>query len=292
MKVKKIHFIVNPISGGGKGKEVEKSIRKLFYDYNIEIKLTEKKNDAHDFAIKSYNEGADLIVSCGGDGTFNEVASALVNKDIPLAIVPIGSGNGLARHLKLPLNYEKALQLILNSKMIIEKIDVGCLNEYFFFSNTGIGFDAEAVKVYSNQKQRQLIGYLKCVFLSIFQFKPVHLILNSDVFNFEGKAMLLNISNSNCMGYDFTIAPQASLKDGLLDVNLVKKCSWFKFLSIGLGFVVKKNFSKKQSYFKTNHLNVKTSSNGFIQLDGEYMALDTQELKISILPQALNILVS
>ena len=114
MKESRIHFIVNPISGKGQGLEVKNRIKELFADYDIEIKLTRKKNDGFKLALDSIEAGADIIVSCGGDGTLNEVASALVNKQVILAIVPIGSGNGLARHLKIPLTYDVALQFIKN----------------------------------------------------------------------------------------------------------------------------------------------------------------------------------
>ncbi|MDR1877454.1 MAG: diacylglycerol kinase family lipid kinase [Flavobacteriaceae bacterium] len=290
MRYKNIHFIVNPISGKGKGEKVENRIRELFLEGNATIKVTGKKNDGFKFALESVNEGADLIVSCGGDGTFNEIASALVGKGIPLAIIPIGSGNGLSRHLRIPFHYEEALQLILGSGQVIKNIDCGKINDMYFFSNAGIGFDAETVNIYAHQKQRQLLGYIKCVMLSIFNYKAVKVSVVSEQEKFSGEVMMLNISNSNCMGYGFSIAPNASLEDGLFDVILIKKCSWFTFSWIGLGFLINKNLGRGKKIFNTEKLEVEVSVD-YIQLDGEYAPLQSKLLNISILPKALPILV-
>ncbi len=291
MKFKVIHFIVNPISGKGTGEKVKKRIEEIFSEHDIQIKLTGKKDDAYEFALKSVEEGAELIVSCGGDGTLSEVASALVGKEVPLAIVPIGSGNGLARHLQIPLQPEEALQLVLKSERVVEKIDCGKINDSYFFSNAGIGFDAEAVKVYAHQKQRQLLGYIKCIFLSVFKFRPVQVSLSSEEMNFNGKVMMLNISNSNCLGYGFSVAPRASLQDGKFDINLVSKCSWVVFLFwIGAGFLFNQNWGKKRKLFHTQKLNIITSAD-YMQMDGEYHILESKTVEISILPHSLSVLV-
>lgn len=289
MPFKNIHFIINPISGKGKGKEVKKQIQNLFPKEDVTIKVTQKQQDAFDFAIQSVYENAELIVSCGGDGTLNEVASALIGKEVPLAIVPIGSGNGLARHLNIPLYIEEALQAILKSKNKVDKIDCGKINDKYFFSNVGIGFDATAVKIYSQQTQRQLIGYLKCVILSIFKFSPVTISVHSEALNYTGKVMMLNISNSNCMGYGFSISPAASLQDGKFDVNLIKKCSWLVFTWIGLGFLLNKKFSGKRKQFNVQKISIETNA-GYMQIDGEYHALDSKILQITLLPKSVNIL--
>lgn len=291
MKFKNIHFIINPISGKGKGKEVIRKIYSLFPKENIKIKITQKKQDAFDFTIQSVHENADLIVSCGGDGTLNEVASALINQEVPLAIVPIGSGNGLARHLNISLNEEQALQNILNSKYNIEKIDCGKINDTYFFSNAGLGFDATVVKIYSQQKQRQFVGYLKCLFFSIFKYEPIKISVNSKSINYTGKIMMLNISNSNCMGYGFSISPKASLQDGEFDINLVEKCSWAMFSWIGISFLLNKKLSKKRRQFNSSQLTIETSAK-YMQIDGEYHILNSKRLQISLISNSLNVLVN
>ncbi|TWP22910.1 diacylglycerol kinase family lipid kinase [Apibacter muscae] len=285
-----IYFIVNPISGGGKGKLIVEYIKNKFLDYISHIHVTTQKGDAHAFTKLAIENNASCVVSCGGDGTLNEVASALVGSHIPLAIVPIGSGNGLARHLKIPLSYTKALDLILNSKKYIETIDVGKVNENYFFSNTGIGFDAETIGNYSNQKTRKLIGYLKSIVLSIRNFKPVIATIKPPNHQYSGEIMMLNISNSNCMGYNFSICPKASLKDGWLDVNIVKKSNWLAFLWIGIGYLLHLDLGKNRIQLKVKELELNTSSN-VMQIDGEYLSLNSSSLKINIIPKALKILV-
>ncbi len=290
MEFKIIHFIVNPISGKGGGEQVKKRIEEVFSEQNIQIKLTRKKEDAYNFALESVTEGAELIVSCGGDGTLNEVAAALVGKEVPLAIVPIGSGNGVARHLQIPLHPEEALQFISKSRKIVEKIDCGKANDSYFFSNAGIGFDAEAVNVYAHQKRRQLLGYIKCIIVSVFRFKSIHISLISEQINFNGKIMLLNISNSNCLGYGFSVAPRASLQDGQLDINLVSKCSWLTFAWIGLSFLLNKNWRGKRKLFNIRKMSIELTAD-YMQLDGEFHPLTSKTVEISILPQALAVLV-
>jgi diacylglycerol kinase (ATP) len=291
MKDKKIHFIVNPISGKGIGIKVKNRIEEIFLNYDKEIKVTRKKDDGYKYALQSIEDGADIIVSCGGDGTLNEVATALVNKQSSLAIVPIGSGNGLARHLNISLAFEEALQLIKSSKKIIKVIDCGRINNMYFFSNAGIGFDADIVNIYSHQKERQLLGYIKSLILSVFKFKPIQIDLHSQEKNYTGKAMMLNISNSNCLGYGFSISPNASLQDGKFDINLITKCSWGVFGLLGMGYLLKTNFeSKKRIFFKSNQLEVDFDDD-FIQIDGEYMPVSAKKLKISLLPQSLKVLI-
>ncbi|MDR3272949.1 MAG: diacylglycerol kinase family lipid kinase [Flavobacteriaceae bacterium] len=284
-----IHFIINPISGKGKGSEAKKIIEEKFPAENRQIKLTRKKNDAYSLAWASAEQGADLIVSCGGDGTLNEIASALAGKNVPLAIVPIGSGNGLARHLKIPLDIESALQLIVNQNFVIKNIDCGKVNSDYFFSNMGIGFDAEVINEYAHQKQRKLVGYLKSGLLSVFKFRPVDILLNSDNESFTGKVMLLNIANSNEMGYGISLTPEASLEDGLLNINLVRKCSWLSFAWMGLGILFRKNWSKNRKIFLAKSLKIETSAD-YIQLDGEFHPLETKKLEIYVVPKALKIL--
>jgi diacylglycerol kinase family enzyme len=173
---------------------------------------------------------------------------------------------------------------------MIEYIDCGKINDTYFFSNAGFGFDAQAVKIYAHQRQRQLWGYIKCIFLSVFKFKPIKISLHSVQEQFSGKIMMLNISNSNCLGYGFSLSPQASLQDGQLDINFVKKCSWATFSWIGIGFLINKKLGKKRKSFNTDKLKVEISVD-YMQIDGEYTPLKSRILDISILPGSLPVLV-
>ena len=160
-----IHFIINPISGKGNhniGKtELEKHFPKE--KFKIEVDYSNYKKHAILLTKKAIANKPDCVVACGGDGTINEVASCLINTKIKLGIIPVGSGNGLASNLNIPKEIEKATEIIRNGNS--QTIDVGQVNEHYFFSNMGIGIDAHIIKKYETYKKRTLIAYLKASIL-------------------------------------------------------------------------------------------------------------------------------
>ena len=140
--LKNIHFIVNPAAGSGNHLISREFLENFFEEenYAVTIKNSNYKKHAKALTLSSINEGADIIVACGGDGTINEVASCLVSTNVLLGIIPLGSGNGLASNLKIPKTIESAIALIKTKR--VKKIDVGLINDHFLFSNTGLGIDA------------------------------------------------------------------------------------------------------------------------------------------------------
>ena len=165
---------------------------------------------------------ADIIVACGGDGTINEVASCLVNTNIPLGIVPFGSGNGLASNLKISKKMEKALQTIKDG--LLTKIDVGQINATYFFSNTGLGFDSDVIHNYEKISKRCLISYIKAVYLSFKNYTTSDSVcIQANEEKLIISPFMVFISNSNEMGYNMSLTPKASLRDGVLDVVIVPK---------------------------------------------------------------------
>jgi len=204
-----LHFIVNPISGKANHIINENRLRKYFPDdvYNIGIDYTKYSKHAEQLTKEAILKKPDCIIASGGDGTINEVASSLVGTDIRLGIIPVGSGNGLASNLKIPLEIEKAILIIKSGTESL--IDVGKVNEHYFFSNMGIGIDALIIKNYEKQKQRSLIGYGKASVSSSFKFKPISTILLVNGKRFETRPLVLFISNSNEMGYKMGLTPFA-----------------------------------------------------------------------------------
>ncbi|HEX9601926.1 MAG TPA: diacylglycerol kinase family protein, partial [Mariniflexile sp.] len=205
-----IHFILNPIAGSGNNSLDLALLNKHFNtkDFTIAVKPTSYKKHAVKLTQDSIAENADVIVACGGDGTINEVASCLVNSSIILGIIPIGSGNGLASNLNIPKNLDKALALI--KKQTVKKIDVGQLNSHYFFSNTGIGFDAQVIKHYEAANKRTLSSYVKATLKSLRKSNKlieVETTLNGDIV--KQKPFLIFISNSNQMGYNVSLTPKA-----------------------------------------------------------------------------------
>ena len=292
--MKYIHFIINPIAGSGNNSISTSSLENIFNknDYSIVVKESHFKKHAITLAKESVLENADIIVACGGDGTINEVASCLVNTPITLGIIPFGSGNGLSSNLNIPKNLDDALLLIKNHPL--KKIDVGIFNEYFFFSNCGIGFDAQVIKNYETHTSRNLISYVKAFFESLKNldtYNDVKIRLNG--FSFKLKPFLIFISNSNELGYHISLTPDASLKDGLLDVLVIPKINFFKILLLTVSMLFKRqNVLKEVQKFKTKEVRIfqKRYQKFQAQIDGEFHEINSKSITISVLERNLSVI--
>lgn len=288
-----IHFIINPISGNGKHNIGKTELEKYFpkEKFKIEADYSNYKKHAILLTKNAIAKNPDCIVACGGDGTINEVASCLINTKIKLGIIPVGSGNGLASNLNIPKELEKATEIIQNGNS--QTIDVGQVNEHYFFSNMGIGIDAHIIKKYETYSKRTLTAYLKASISSSFQFKPIQTILNFNNRIINVNSFLLFISNSNEMGYGMSLTPKASLQDGWLDLVKVSKLGFIDKLV--LGFYVLSN--KIEKFKKAEHtliqkLSIEIPNNirTDIQIDGEYHNLKTNKIDISIIKNGLDIM--
>ena len=288
----KIHFIVNPVAGSGRNKLSVEDLINLFGkdQYDIEVKETEYPKHAIALAKDSIADRADIIVACGGDGTINEIASCLVNSDVTLGIIPMGSGNGLASNLKIPRKINTALNIIKNHNVI--EIDAGLINDDLFFSNTGIGFDAHVISDFEKDAKRKLWGYVMSVIKSLrnYQYHEVEITYLSQTRTLS--PFLLFISNSNEMGYKMSLTPKASLQDGLLDIIIVPKLSFFKMIFFALLFFVKKHYWLNDVQIeKAASLTLRNNGrNSFkIQKDGESQEIIGESIEIKILPKSLKV---
>lgn len=289
----KIHFIVNPIAGSGKNHFTEDFLYKYFEESEFEIRVKESEYSKHAITLanESIKENVNVLVACGGDGTINEVASCIVNSEIILGVIPIGSGNGLASNLNIPKKINKALQTIIHANFI--SIDVGKINNQLFFSNTGIGFGAQVIYEFEKSKKRKLISYISSVFKALKNYtynNVLELTINGEtktVYPF-----LFFISNSNEMGYNMSLTPKASLQDGLLDVICAPKLSRFKILLFGVLFLFKKHSWLKEAHcFQAKKLHIQKHDNTFFsaQKDGESIVIKSDSLEINIIPKALKV---
>lgn len=290
----RIHFIVNPIAGHGNTALTKEELQPYFINgvHDLTLKVTAYKAHAIELTKASIQEKADIIVACGGDGTINEVATCLIGTGIALGIVPMGSGNGLASNLKIPKKRRKALEIIRNKHA--EYIDVGTINGRFFFSNTGVGFDANLIKNYESSEKRTLLGYISaCVttFRNIKKNKPLSIAINDQepIVN----PFIILISNSNEMGYKLSLTPKASLQDGKLDVLVIKKINRLKMLWLGFLILIRKvHWLRESNSFQTTHVKLKRNNATTIdtQIDGEHHQMDNSALDISILEKSLCVL--
>ena len=290
-----IHFILNPIAGKG-NHNVGKVFLEKYFDssyFTISVKETKYKKHAIQLTKTAIQEGADIVVACGGDGTINEVATALVDTEIKLGIIPIGSGNGLASNLKIPKNTTKAIKAIKAAETT--KIDVGSVNGTYFFSNTGFGFDADVIKNYEASERRTLSYYIKASLASFKNYnKNKELVVKINGVNEVINPFLIFISNSNELGYKMSLTPKASLQDGLLDVVIVPKIGKLKMLLFGICMLIKKpELLKWVQCFRTNSLSLfRTKGTCFqSQIDGELVTIQAPSVSVTIKNKALNVIV-
>ncbi|MFD0990861.1 diacylglycerol/lipid kinase family protein [Mariniflexile jejuense] len=292
--MKHIHFILNSIAGKGNNNLDLKLINKYFdkSDYHVVIKPTFYKKHAIKLTQASITEEADIVVACGGDGTINEVASCLVSTSIPLGIIPLGSGNGLTSNLNIPKNIESALEIIKNNT--IKKIDVGLLNQHYFFSNSGIGFDAQVIKHYEASRKRTLSSYIKATIKSLKKtdiLTEVETTFNNTTL--LHKPFLIFISNSNQMGYNVSLTPKASLIDGKLDILIAPKLNTLKIaLFTILMFFKKHHILKEVEIHQTKEIKITQNNKQLfqIQLDGEFLMIKGNSIQISVLEKAINVI--
>lgn len=296
MKIRtSIHFIINPISGNGQNKLTLDTLYGVFKKdkFSVKIKETERPNQATELAQQSISSGADIVVACGGDGTVNEVARCLVDSSAHLGIVPMGSGNGLASALKIPKNTTEALCVIERHKR--SKIDVGEIEKHYFFSNTGIGFDANVINNYSRTKKREFVSYLKAVLLALLQPSPQLFVkIKTEADSYTLNPFLVFVSNSSKMGYDISLTPEASMQDGVLDAIIVPPLNKLEIIYFGILLLINKPHKfKKARYFLTKKLEITNLDKGkfLTQIDGESREIDSNCLNISVKKGALSVII-
>lgn len=227
-KNKRIIFIVNPISGtSGKNfvtKLIEDYLDRRIYDYDVE--KTEYVGHATELAQSAAAQGVDIVCAIGGDGTVNEVASGLVHTQTALAIIPSGSGNGLARHLRIPTDPLSAIKIINAGQM--QTMDYGLVNERPFFCTCGIGFDALISQKFAESGKRGPVSYIENVLNSSLKYHPdtydIDIINNKEGEEMHEvhKAFLISCANASQYGNNAYIAPSASVRDGIMDVTLIE----------------------------------------------------------------------
>lgn len=285
---------MNPVAGSGNHPISQKFLNDYFDkdEYVVTIKNSVYKKHAKILTKSSITEGADIIVACGGDGTINEVASCLVNTNIALGIIPLGSGNGLASNLKIPKRMEHAIALI--KTRVVKKIDVGVINEHYFFSNTGIGIDAQVIMHYEKSNERKLISYIKSTLKALRGLNyrnKITVEINGETI--QTNPFLVFISNTNEMGYKMSLTPMASLQDGLLDVLIVSKMSKLKSLLFGVLILFKRHhLIREAKSYQSNAIKIRQANQKPYesQIDGEFFNIESDAITISLLEKSLQVI--
>ena len=269
---KHIIFIINPISGTQKKDDFPELIDQMLdhSKFDIELRFTEYRGHAAEIARQSAADGIDVVVAVGGDGTVNEVARSLVHTDTALAIVPCGSGNGLARHLCLPLDMKRSLNII--NAAHIEAFDYGLINGLPFFCTCGMGFDAFISLKFAEAGKRGPITYVENVLKEGLKYKPQTYEVSDDTGTHQHEAFLIACANASQYGNNAYIAPGATMKDGLMDVIIMEPFNTLEAPQIAADLFMKTlaNNSKIKT-FRTDHLHIHRSEPGAIHYDGDPM---------------------
>lgn len=288
---KKILFIVNPISGTGKQKDIEQLLN-LHLDktkFDPTIRFTEYAGHAKEI-VKNEHSKFDIITAVGGDGSVHEIGTSLINTNSTLAIIPTGSGNGLARHLKIPIHLKKAI-LFINTynDSKIKRIDTVKINDGYFLGTAGVGFDAHIGWKFATAPKRGFWSYIKITFKEFFSYKEQTYQLELDNEAHELNALLITIANSNQYGNNAFISPNSVIDDGYLRVIALKRFSLIHAPLLTYQLFSKKIINSKfVKELKGKQLNI-SSPFPEMHIDGEPILVN-EKIKIEILPQSLNVI--
>jgi len=288
---KKVLYIINPISGIGKQKNIEKVIREKNDPSLFEFSLafTTAPGHATHLAKDAVESGAEIVVAVGGDGTVNEIGQTLVGTSAALGIVPTGSGNGLARHLRIPMNIGKAIDIIIRGK--IRKIDTATLNDQVFLSIAGIGYDAFVAKKFSDAPKRGFFTYFRIVSNEYPNYRPKKYILEVDGKTLKRRALFITLANSNQFGNNTSIDPSAKIDDGLIDVCIVRKIPLL-LIPLYVPLLFTKTFHKTHyiEIIRVKQAMIRRKKGKGIHLDGDPMKTG-KVLEMKVNPLSLNIIV-
>ncbi|MCM1309901.1 MAG: diacylglycerol kinase family lipid kinase [Bacteroides sp.] len=284
-------LIVNPRSGTSeKGHVIKRAIESLLAaGICVETAYTERPGHATELAAAAAAEGVDIVVAIGGDGTVNETARGLCNTSSTLGIIPMGSGNGLARHLNIPMDPIKAIGVLTQGK--IEECDYCTVNDRPFFCTFGMGFDANVADRFASRPgQRGLINYVRSAIEEILHYKSEEYTIVCDNETLTEKAFLIACCNASQYGNNAYIAPDASIKDGLMDVTIFHSGLLIRQALNGIDMLLGTIHDGTRVHtFRTSRIVISRRNPGHVHLDGDPAQMGTR-LVVRCHPGALRVL--
>ena len=293
--MKNIAFIINPISGSKETQNTKRKLPKLIMQtldmeqWLPNIVFTEYAGHATDLAHQYARMGFDAVVAVGGDGTVNEVARGLKDTNTALGILPMGSGNGFARHLNIPIRPQKALEMINHSEPI--NVDYGLANGRLFVSTCGTGFDAVVADNFAGSNKRGFMTYLQNTLKVAFSYQPQTYHIVGDGLDVTHKAFLITFANANQWGYEAMIAPKASVQDGKMDIMLMSSHAILGSASLALRLFTG---SIDNSYFmdtiRAKEITLEREEVAPFHIDGDPVEMD-KDIHIKIVSDGLKVLV-
>lgn len=290
MSRKRIAFIINPNSGSNRSKNRVDFVRSLLpAEADCTIIEWKKVEDRDQIFATVLSGNFDIAVAVGGDGTVSQLAHALCGTSTALGILPFGSGNGLARHIGVPMNSAAAMQLIANGETAV--IDRGIINNVSFFCTAGTGFDARIGKLFATSKQRGFWTYARITLRELSNYKPETCTLVIDGVAHRVNAFLITVANAGQYGNNAWISPEAKLNDGLLNVTVLKPFRWWQVVGIaGRMFGKSLHRSKTVEVYSGKKITILRSNAGPAHHDGE-PAEFAAELSAHVEPAALKVIV-
>lgn len=288
----RLRFILNPHSGRNRRRpwladRIGAWARARGLD--ADVVATERPHHATELAAAAIAEGCSRIVAVGGDGTMNEVASAVAGSAAELALVPCGSGNGLGRHLGIPGRLERALATAVDGR--VRTIDTGLANDHPFFNAMGLGFDAEISRRFNRLARRGLVNYLRTGLAAFFSYRPERYTLGRNGDTEELDAFVVCVANSDQYGNDARIAPGARVDDGQLDLVAVRPAGPIAATALALRLFAG-SFDRSSKVVRRTgpEFVVRRGAPGAIHVDGETRETGA-EVVVRVRPGSLRIVV-
>ena len=293
MEEKRRHIlaIINPVSGTGNKDKIPRLLDTVVDQQvnDVSIIAPEYPGHASEIARQAVLDGIDVVVAIGGDGTVNEVGSALCGTDAALAIVPSGSGNGLARHLRIPMNASRALQVLNNG--VVGSFDYCTVNGRPFFCTCGMGFDATVSYKFSNEGTRGFITYVKTALAEYLKYKPQEYTINIDGAQLRERAFVIACCNAAQYGNNAYIAPRATMQDGLIDVTVMHPFNIAESPLIGARLFLRQlNHDHHVSIYRGKQVVIERDHDDIIHVDGDPMMMPAR-IAIQNVSKGIHILV-
>ena len=272
---KKLLAVINPISGTANKQYIPETITEVMDEskWDVMIRFTQRPGHATDLAKQAIKQGYYGVLAIGGDGTINEVAAALRDSDTALGIIPNGSGNGLARHLNIPIAVKRALEEINNDR--IEQFDYCMANQHPFFCTCGVGFDAHVSAKFAESKKRGPMSYLKNTLVEYLRYRSEEYSIETADQVLTERAFVIACGNASQYGNNAFITPNASMQDGLIDVTLIQPFTPLDTAVLGI-LLFTKHIDQDTNIqsFRTPSLTIHRPKAGVMHIDGEPMMME------------------
>jgi len=292
MEKKRIVFIVNPISGTQNKQYILKLLPEVLNQSLFEWHVAETEYAGHATLLaKNYAaEHYDAIIAIGGDGTVNEVARSLVHTEATLGIIPCGSGNGLARHLHIPMDPRGAINVI--NRFAIQAVDYGKINDIPFFCTCGVGFDAFVSSKFATAGKRGLLSYLENTLREGLKYKPDTYDIEIEGETKRYKAFLIACANASQYGNNAFIAPQASMSDGLMDVTIMEPFTMMEAPQIAIQLFNKTLLQNSRiKTLRCKNLHIHREHTGVIHYDGD-PTMAGCDIDVQLIEKGLNVIIN